>query len=259
MKSPLRLLLLGGTEEGRILAQRLQQYPGLETIHSLAGRTRSANGFAGRLRRGGFGGASGLARYLRANGIDLLLDATHPHAARISRNAAFAARQCGIPRAQLCRPPWTPQAGDRWRNFDSLESLARALPAGARVFLTLGSGGLEAFARRARAEGKNLFFLLRCIESPRFADGLDFPAHFPNAHLLLARGPFHLDEECALMRDWRVDILVSKNSGGAATGAKLTAARRLDIPVWMLSPPPALPGLRLRTIEEAQTWVRRAL
>ena len=254
MTRNLRLLLLGGTEEGRLLAQRLQGYRGLELIHSLAGRTSNHGVLAGELRRGGFGGACGLGNYLRTHRIDLLLDATHLHAARISRNAMAAARECGVARAQLRRPAWTPHADDDWQQFPSLEAIASALPSKARVFLTIGSGGLEAFASR-----NDVIFLARCIETPMFSDGKDFQTHFPSGRLLLERGPFALESERALLQEQSIDILVSKNSGGRATWAKILAARELRIPVWMLAPPPPVPGIRVASVEEALTWVRNHL
>lgn len=252
MNSRLRLLLLGGTEEGRLLAQRLQNCDGLELLYSLAGRTHSRTCFAARVRRGGFGGVCGLGRYLCANRVDMLLDATHLHAARISRNAAAASTLCGVTRAQLRRPAWISDQEDNWQRYSCLAKLAAALPSGSRVFLTLGSSSLEKFVPRAR----DLFFLVRCIETPLFADDLRFRDRFPQGHLLLERGPFVVQKERDLLRKWKVDILVSKNSGGCATWPKILAARELGIPVWMLDPPPVVPGTRFGSIKEALAWIR---
>lgn len=252
MNPSLRLLLLGGTEEGRLLAQRLQYCQGLELNYSLAGRTRSCSSLTGRVRRGGFGGTCGLGRYLLTHRIDMLCDATHPYAARISRHAAAATALCGVIRAQLRRPTWVPEQWDNWRCYACLDKLIAALPSGSRVFLTLGAGSVESFVPRAG----DVYFLTRCIESPLFSDKLGFKDHFPHGHLLLDRGPFHLQDELALLQDWKVDILVSKNSGGVATWPKVIAARELKIPVWMLNPPPLLPGVRLGSVKEVLAWIK---
>ena len=252
MKPSLRLLLLGGSEEARLLAERLHGKREFTLFYSLAGRTRHPNAIAGYVRRGGFGGARGLAAWLRASRIDALVDATHPFAARISRHAAAAARECGVARLQLRRPAWTPEKTDQWKHFDSLPEMARTLPSGARVFLTLGGGGLEAFASR-----RDVTFLVRCIEPPTFSDRRDFAAHFPNGHLILARPPFHEKEEKELLTHWKTEILVCKNSGGSATQGKILAARELHLPLWLLRPPPPVPGPHTRAVKEAERWIWR--
>ncbi|MCY4032583.1 MAG: cobalt-precorrin-6A reductase [Hyphomicrobiales bacterium] len=245
-----RLLLLGGTIEARELAQDLRKCRGLELFYSLAGRTQKAVHVDGNVRRGGFGGVAGLERFLRESNIDLLLDATHPHAAEISKNAAEAAQRCNISRAQLHREAWTARPGDTWREFDSLKEMAADLPAKARVFVSVGSQGLEDFAMR-----QDVFFLVRSIESPNFSDGSDFKRHFPSGELLLERGPFELEGERALLQKWKIELLASKNSGGDATRAKIDAARELHIPVWMLASPPPVPGTRVKNVSEAFDWV----
>lgn len=245
-----RLLLLGGTIEGRELAQNLCKCHGLEIFYSLAGRTHGAVHVDGNVRRGGFGGVVGLERFLRESSVDLLLDATHPHATKISRNAAAAAQRCDISRAQLHREPWAAQAGDLWQQFGSLEEISASLPPKARVFVSIGSQGLETFAIR-----QDVFFLVRSIEVPNFSDGLTFKQHFPSGELLLERGPFKLKNERALLQKWQIELLVSKNSGGSATRAKIDAARELRIPVRMLASPPPVPGTRVKNVNEAFDWV----
>lgn len=249
-----RLLLLGGTIEARELAQNLHKCQGLEIFYSLAGRTHKAVRVGGNVRRGGFGGVTGLERFLQENSIDLLLDATHPHATKISRNAAAAAQNCNIPRAQLHREPWVAQAGDEWQQFGSLEEIATSLPPSARVFVSIGSRGLEAFITR-----QDVFFLVRSIEASSFSDGLTFKQHFPSGELLLERGPFELKNERALLQKWKIELLVSKNSGGNAMRAKIDAARELGIPVRMLASPPPVPGTRVKNVNEAFDWVTEQL
>lgn len=251
-----RLLLLGGTIEARILTQNLCKCHGLDVFYSLAGRTSASVDacFNMNVRRGGFGGITGLECFLRDNNIDLLLDATHPHATKISSNAAVAAQLCDIPRAQLHREPWKVQTGDNWQQFNSLKEIAATLPLVARVFVSIGSQGLKVFAAR-----KDVFFLARSIEAPRFPDGLTFRQHFPSGELLLERGPFVFEDELALLQKWEIEFLVSKNSGGDATRAKIDAARELRIPVRMLASPPPVPGTRVKNINEAFAWVLEQL
>lgn len=245
-----RLLLLGGTIEARELAQSLRKCRGLEIFYSLAGRTHEAIHIDGNVRRGGFGGVAGLEHFLRGNNIDLLLDATHPYATKISRNAAVAAQRCSVSRAQLHREPWTAQTGDLWQEFGTLKEIVESLPSKARVFVSTGSQGLEAFAIR-----QDIFFLVRSIESPNFSDGSTFKQYFPSGELLLERGPFELEGERSLLQKRRIELLVSKNSGGDATRAKIDAARELRIPVWMLTSPPPIPGMRMKNVNEAFDWV----
>ncbi|MGW5072500.1 cobalt-precorrin-6A reductase [Rhodococcus sp. NPDC004095] len=221
-----RVLILGGTSEGRALAAALVSEPGIAVESSLAGRVRNPRLPDGEVRVGGFGGVDGLREYLRANRIDAIVDATHPFASRITANAATAAASAGVPLLILRRPAWTPAPEDNWTQVDSLAAAAAALPAlGRRVFLTIGRQGVDAFA------GSDAWFLVRAIDPP------EGPA--PTATtLLLDRGPFGLDAERELLRDNRIDVLVTKNSGGALTEAKLTAARELGVAVLMVSRPP---------------------
>ncbi len=228
--SPARVLLLAGTGEGRAIAARLAADPAVRLVVSLAGRTSApaAPADGARVRTGGFGGAEGLAAYLRAEGIDVLLDATHPFAATISRNAAMAARAAGVPLLRLERPPWRPVPGDRWTEVDDLPAAAAALAPESTVFLTVGSGGFAPFAVRT-----DVTLLVRAVEPPA-----DAP---PNARIVIARGPFDAAAEAAFMARNAVDVLVTRNAGGAATAGKIAAARELGLPVVIVRRPAGLP------------------
>jgi len=243
----MRLLLLGGTTEARELADALAEgaVGPVEVTLSLAGRTRTPASGSARLRVGGFGGPAGLGGYLRDERIDLLIDATHPFATRISANADAAARAAGVPLLRLVRPAWTAQPGDRWTAVPDMAAAAYAVTAHAkRVFLTVGINELDAFV-----ECPDVFFLVRLIEQP--ARPLGLPRH----RLVLARGPFDTNNEADLMRDHGIDTLVTKNSGGAATRAKLDAARRLGLPVIMVDRPPEPDTPRAATPEAALAWI----
>ncbi|PZT71054.1 cobalt-precorrin-6A reductase [Streptomyces sp. SW4] len=227
------VLILGGTTEARRLAAELAARPGVRVTTSLAGRVSRPGALAGEVRTGGFGGAGGLADWLRERRVDALVDATHPFAASITANAARAAAETGVSAVVLRRPGWRSGPGDRWHRVPSLAAAADALPAlGRRVFLTTGRLGLAAFAHLT-----DLHFVARSVEPPE-------PPVPPDTRVLLARGPFSTADETALLRDHRIDVLVTKDSGGEATAAKLTAARDLALPVVMVSRPPLPRGVR---------------
>jgi precorrin-6x reductase len=199
----------------------------------------------GDVRVGGFGGADGLADWLAAHRPRAVVDATHPFAARITASAASAAARHGTPLLRLHRPGWTPGPGDRWTYVDSLDDAARAVHHAGTVFLTTGRQGVGAFAA---LPGR---VLVRAVDPP----DEPLPA---GAVLLLARGPFTVDEEAALMREHGVDVVVTKDSGGSMTQAKLVAARRLGLPVVLVRRPPLPAGVEVvTTVEEAVTWVMR--
>ena len=239
-----RVLVLGGTSEARRLAARLDPDPAVEVISSLAGRVREPVLPVGQVRIGGFGGVDGLTQWLRDNGIDAVVDATHPFAARITANAAAATARTGLPLLVLRREEWSAGAGDRWHIVPDLASAADTVPRlGERVFLTIGRQGVDAFAD---CPG---WFLIRAIDPPE----VPMP---PRSELLLARGPFTVDDEIALMRDRGIDVLVTKNSGGALTAAKLAAARELAIPVVMVARTPIPAGVESTSdLEVAAAWV----
>lgn len=240
-----RVLILGGTSEARALAAELVDAPGVEVVSSLAGRVRDPRLPDGAVRVGGFGGVDGLVEWLRDNDIDAVVDATHPFAARITGNAVQACAAIGVPLLVLRRPQWTPGPGDRWHVVPDLRAAAAIVPAlGSRVFLTIGRQGVDAFA------GVAARFLIRAIDSPDVAAPAD-------SEILLARGPFTLGDEIALLREHRVEVLVTKNSGGSSTSAKLDAARALDLPVVMVARSP-LPDGVISTADPdvAAVWAR---
>ncbi|POX50136.1 cobalt-precorrin-6A reductase [Streptomyces sp. Ru71] len=226
MQTP-HILILGGTTEARRLAAALAERPGVRVTTSLAGRVSRPGAVDGEVRVGGFGGVEGLAAWLGEQRVTALVDATHPFAAGITANAAEAAALTGVPLTVLRRPGWQPVPGDRWHPVDSLDAAARALPPlGRRVFLTTGRLGLAAFAHLT-----DTHFVMRSVEPPE-------PPLPPRLDVLLARGPFTVADETALLREHRIDVLVTKDSGGEATAAKLTAARELGLPVVVVRRPP---------------------
>jgi precorrin-6A/cobalt-precorrin-6A reductase len=219
-----RLVILGGTGDAVELTRLAIDLPGLAVITTLAGRTRVPKAVAGNVRIGGFGGEAGLVEYLQAEQIDLLIDATHPFAAKISWNAASAVAKVGIPWLMLIRPGWERLPQDNWIEIESIEAAVVAIPASAeRIFLTIGRQQLAPFASLT-----NKWCLIRSIDPP------DSGILLPPGELLLERGPFSLDRELKLLQDYQIDTIVSKNSGGDATYAKIIAARELGIPVVMV-------------------------
>ncbi|WP_377271725.1 cobalt-precorrin-6A reductase [Peterkaempfera sp. SMS 1(5)a] len=243
----MRVLILGGTTEARRLAAVLAADPGLEVTVSLAGRVAQPRLPAGRLRIGGFGGAAGLADWLRAHLMDAVIDATHPFARSISAHAAEAAAAVHLPLLVLRRPGWAAAPGDRWHRADSLGHAAALLPGlGQRVFLTIGRQETSAFAGLA-----DLWFLARSIDPPE-------PPLPPRIRVLLDRGPFTVEGERALLRKHNIDIVVAKDSGGTATAAKLTAARELGLPVLLVRRPPLPAGIPVAADPaSAVEWLRR--
>lgn len=240
-----RVLILGGTIEAVDLAKALDDDSAFEPITSLAGRTIHPTSVPGTIRSGGFGGADGLARYLAAEGIDRLVDATHPFAEQISRNAKSACARVGVPRLRLDRPPWSRQPGDRWIEGSEPADAARRLPDDAgRVFLSIGRQDLEPFCSRP-----DIWFLLRMIDPPAE------PIPLPRYDLVLGRGPFAQEDEEALLAQYQIDALVSRNSGGSATYGKIAAARRLGLPVVMISRPPPPAGTTVDSVEAAIAWL----
>ncbi|NUS78107.1 MAG: cobalt-precorrin-6A reductase [Streptomyces sp.] len=224
------VLILGGTTEARELAAALTALPGVRVTTSLAGRVTRPGAVTGDIRIGGFGGADGLAAWLREQRVDALVDATHPFAETITAHAARAAATTGVPAVVLRRPGWRPGPQDRWYPVGSLSEAAGLLPLlGPRVFLTTGRLGLAAFAYLTE-----LHFVVRSVELPD-------PPMPPHTEVLLARGPFTVDDETALLSTHCIDVVVTKDSGGEATAAKLTAARRLALPVVVVRRP-ALPS-----------------
>jgi precorrin-6A/cobalt-precorrin-6A reductase len=245
----MRVLILGGTIEARQLAGHLAQRRALAVTLSLAGRTAAPMRQPVPVRIGGFGGAGGLAAHLREQRIDLLVDATHPYAAVISRNAARAAAATGTDLLALTRPPWRQVADDRWHEVADTTEAVRALgEMPRRVFLALGRNELAPFVTAPMH-----YYLVRSV------DPVDPPLAVPHADYVLGRGPFDEPADRALMATRRIDAVVAKNSGGSATYGKIAAARALDIPVIMLRRP-ALPDTRhVETVEAALAEIDHAL
>ena len=241
------VLLLAGTAEAAELATRLHQRD-VRVTASFAGRTRGTRELPCAVRVGGFGGVDGLVAALRDGGFDLLVDATHPFAARMPGNAAAAAERAGVPRLRVLRPPWRVGPGDRWDEVDDLEAAARRLgEVGARrVLLTVGRYDLGAFADLPGGEG--IRFVVRSIEVPE-------PLPLAGATVITARGPFTVAGEARLLAEHGIDTLVTKNSGADATGAKLAAARDAGVRVVMVRRPEPPPGPQVGTVDEAVSWV----
>lgn len=245
MANPRKVLILGGTGEGAALARRLAEDPALAVTTSLAGRTRNPANLVGQLRQGGFGGAEGLAQYLRSEAIDLVIDATHPFASQITRNAAQACATTGTARLLLSRPAWAMRAGDRWIEVADADAAAAALSGlGERVFLSTGRQELAAFT-----DLKDIWFLTRLVDRPEKS----LPLH--NYKQILARGPYAVEEEVALLRAHGIEALVSKNSGGDATYAKIAAARELGLPVVMIQRTPIPESETVASVEDTLIWI----
>ncbi len=238
----MRLLLLGGTAEARELAGRL--HPRVELVSSLAGRVPDPALPPGPVRIGGFGGVSGLRNWLRDNDITAVVDATHPFAATITANAAAACRDVGVAHLVLHRPPWDPGTAATVRSDGEAAEYVAARTF-SRVFLTTGRSGIEPF------RAGSAWFLIRVVTTPD-------PASLPARHtLVLSRGPYRYADERALLAGHRVEVLVTKNSGGALTSAKLDAARDLGVEVVMIARPSLPPGVDVvESVAEAADWVQ---
>ena len=239
-----QVLVLGGTGEARQLAAALVD-DGVDVLSSLAGRTAAPVLPDGPVRVGGFGGAEGLADWLAEHRPGAVVDATHPFAAQITASAARAAARQGTPLLRLQRPGWTPVAGDTWQFVDSLAAAAEAVAGHRSVFVTTGRQGVGAFA------GLPGRVLVRSVDPP----DEPLPA---GTTLLLDRGPFSVADELTLMREHEVDVVVTKDSGGHLTEAKLTAARELGIPVVLVRRPALPDGVEtVASVEETLAWLER--
>jgi precorrin-6A/cobalt-precorrin-6A reductase len=256
----MRVLILGGTMEARQLAERLARRADLAMTLSLAGRTTAPALQPVPVRIGGFGGAEGLADYLREQKIDVLIDATHPYAVTISANAAAAAPRARVALLALRRPGWTRMAGDRWIEVADVAGAVQALGSISRcVFLALGRKEIEPFADAPQHR-----YLVRSVEA------IMPPLGVPHAVYITGRGPFAEADERALFMQHRIDVIVAKNSGGPATYGKIAAARALGLPVIMLRRPPRPPpypppqagegreGAAVETVDDAVAWLDHA-
>ncbi|WP_433716505.1 cobalt-precorrin-6A reductase [Nocardia sp. CA-084685] len=239
-------LILGGTREAREIAHIASGERGFDIVSSLAGRVRDPLLPEGPVRIGGFGGVVGLRKWLANNEIAVVINATHPFAGTISANAHSAATDLGLPILHVRRPGWSEQPGDRWIRVPDLDAAVREVAElGERVFLTIGRQGVAAFAGLTKQ-----WFLIRAIDPPTGA----LPPHH---ELLLARGPFAPADEQRLLRKHRIDVLVTKDSGGDQTAAKLDAARTAGLPVVVVDRPALPPGaVVVESVDAAWRWLR---
>ncbi|HEY9810980.1 MAG TPA: cobalt-precorrin-6A reductase [Halomicronema sp.] len=243
-----KILILGGTGDAAELARRVTFLEGVEVISSLAGRTRKPGEVAGNVRVGGFGGEAGLKDFLQKETIDLVIDATHPFARSISFNAAAACVGCGVQHLMLIRPAWEKVEGDEWIEVESNEIAAQVLGGFKRVFLTIGRQELGVFS-----DLQDIWFLMRMIDPPAPE------IRIPKGELLLDKGPFSLVSERELLVKYKIEVIVSKNSGGEATYAKIVTARELGLPVVMVKRPPVPVGDVVTDVNSAYLWILKKL
>jgi precorrin-6A/cobalt-precorrin-6A reductase len=241
-----KVLILGGTYEARVLAQRLAADARFAALLSFAGRTASLQVPPVPHRIGGFGGVAGLRDFLRAGAFDAVIDATHAFAAQMSHHASAAAHGLGLPLLRIELPAWTAGSGDRWHEVADMDEAARALGAAPRrVFLTIGRLEVAAFCSAPQHQ-----YLVRAVDT--------FPVPLPHARLISARGPFDEAAERALLEREGIELLVSKNAGTDATYAKIAAARALQLPVIMVRRPQVPAAQTVASAEAAWTWLEQA-
>lgn len=239
--------MLGGTTEATALCRRLSE-TGIAGTISFAGRVARPVRQPLPQRVGGFGGVAGLAEYLKAHAITHVVDATHPFAAQMSANAVAACRAAGVPLIALTRAPWVAQAGDDWHRVPDIAGAVAALDRPrARVMLAVGRMHLAEFAPNPQH-----VYLLRLVDPPQGA------LPFPDCHVAVDRGPFTVEGDLALMRGHRIELVVSKNSGGTGASAKLAAARGLGLPVLMIDRPALPPRREAHDVEEVLDWLAHA-
>ncbi|MBH69108.1 MAG: cobalt-precorrin-6A reductase [Rhodospirillaceae bacterium] len=231
-----KILLLGGTGDAYDVAEYLLEIPEIDVITSLAGATKTPRRPVGQFRIGGFGGAEGLSLYLKQEKIDFIIDATHPFAAQITRNAGVAARLSEVPIAYLVRRAWNQEKGDVWHPVPSVEAAVAKLcelseSKSENVFLSIGRKEIEKFT-----ELGSLQFIIRSVDKPSVVDNMS------NATWIKGRGPFKYKQEYSLLKKSRIAVLVAKNSGGISGAMKLRAARSLKLPVILIQRPAAPDG-----------------
>jgi precorrin-6A/cobalt-precorrin-6A reductase len=243
----MRILILGGSTEASTLARLLAACARYDAILSLAGRTASPRPQPLRTRIGGFGGAEGLAKYLEAGRIDVVIDATHPFASRMSRNANEAAGMTGRPLLAVERPAWEKQAEDRWIEVGDMMAAVAALGSAPRkVFSGIGSLALPSL--RAAPQHS---YVIRLIDVPAA------PPDLTDIVFIQERGPFAAEDDIRLFRRYGIETVLAKNSGGGATFSKIEAARALGLPVIMIARPFIPPRPAVPTAEDAMLWLAR--
>ncbi|VIO77990.1 Precorrin-6A reductase [Bradyrhizobium ivorense] len=239
-----RALILGGTTDANLLAEAIAR-AGIDALYSYGGRTRAPAEQPLPTRSGGFGGASGLADYLRRERITHVVDATHPFAAEMSRNAVAACADTATPLLALERAPWSKAPGDNWIEVEDIASAVAALPErSARIFLAIGRQHIAPFAARPQH-----VYTLRFVDPPEGALPL------PGAEIIVSRGPFTLDGELAMMRTRAIEWIVARNSGGSGARAKIDAARALSLPVIMITRPQLPDRPRVESVYEVIEWL----
>jgi precorrin-6A/cobalt-precorrin-6A reductase len=238
-----RALILGGTADASLLAAEIAR-AGIDAVYSYGGRTRAPAGQPLPTRVGGFGGVVGLADYISREGITHVIDATHPFAAEMSRNAVAACKETGTPLIALERAPWTNAPGDNWTEIPDVNAAIAALPeAAANVFLAIGRQHIAPFATKPQHA-----YTLRFVDPP------EAPLPFA-ADVIVSRGPFTLDGELEMLRARAITWIVARNSGGDGARAKIDAARRLGLPVIMISRPQLPERLRVESVAEIMQWL----
>lgn len=244
-----RVLILGGTGEAYDLAEAIDARLGdnVALVTALAGRTTDPRQPVGQVRLGGFGGTAGLKTYLQDTAVDCVIDATHPFAAQMTEQAYTACQQIDVSYLRLDRPAWAPQQGDRWHMASDASAAAAMLPqVGSVAFLTVGTKELDTFRN---LDGVQI--AMRLVDPPAE------PIPLEEVVMILGKGPFDLEDERALLSQHRIDVLVTKNSGGEATEAKLTAAREAGIPVIMIDRPAQNVEPVVTNVAEALTWLAK--
>lgn len=240
----MRVLILGGTEDANRLAAALAER-GIDALYSYAGRTAVPAPQPLAVRKGGFGGAEGLARFLDQHGYTHVIDATHPFAGEMSRNAVAACQSSGVACLALERPEWTETPGDRWIHVPDLEAAAAALPEErSHIFLAIGRQHVSAFASRPQH-----------VYTLRFVDRLEGDPPLAGARVVVERGPFSISGERDLLRRHGIQWLVTRNAGGVGAHAKLIAARELGVPVIMIARPVLPERRRVATVDEVLSWL----
>ena len=238
-----RILLLGGTTEANLAAQAIAK-AGLAAVYSYAGRTEAPMGQPVHMRVGGFGGVEGLQAYLKTEGITHVIDATHPFAAQMSTNAVAACEAEGVPLIALERAPWVAGEGDRWTHVPDLPAAVAALAVPPQhVFLAIGRQHIDAFAAQPQHR-----YLLRLVDAP--TGPLPFPAE-----VVVARGPFDVASDTALMQEHGTEVVVAKNAGGKGAVAKIAAARALGLPVVMIDRPAIPPRAVVHSVAGVMAWL----